>query len=242
MDVYENAMVEARVAFANRINKLIKTANAENLGFFLIYYAALGAMLHDSMEIVLKKASKRCQKMGLIDLAEAFNAQACLESEQHLKMENDAKAWIDWWNQKRDLELSAKDYLRHPTTSSMHIYKDLHKNIIRYQWPFAELAVSYELQRTQMIHSFSLIKLASLKLGLSALKKLGFIRRAAKLNTDQPLNKKVLTEFLQAHPETVSVMANKARAALLVYGDFIEDCFKLADNEAKKYQLLEAVT
>ena len=241
MDAYENAMVEARVMFANRINKLIKLANAENLGFFLIYYSALGSMLHQSMKTFLGKARKRCYKMGLIDLAEAFSAQARLETQRCREMKNDAEAWIAWWNQKQHLDLLAKAYLRHPIMPSMQLYTDLHKDIVKYQWPFAELAVVYELQRTQTIHSVALIKLAVFKLGLTALKKIGFVRRAARFDINQPLNKVLLTEFLKTYPETLSVMTSKAHAVLLVYADFIEDCFKLADNEVKKYQFIEVV-
>lgn len=242
MDAYQNCMVEARVAFANRINKLIKKANAENLGFFLVYYASLGAVIHESMEKILKKASKRCQKMDYTDLANALDAQARLESDQCNEMKSDTKAWVDWWNQKQGLNLLAKDYLRHPTMPSMQAYLDLHEDIIKHQSPFAELAVGYEIQRTQMVHSFSLIKLAIFKLGMAALRKLRFVQRAAKFNMNRPLNKQMLMTFLATQPAALSVMTEKSAAALSAYGDFIEDCFKLAENEAKKYQLVEATT
>lgn len=241
MDVYENAMVEARVAFANRINRLLKVANAENLGFFLIYYAALGAALHEPMEKVMKKASKRCKKMNLMDLADAFNVQAEAESIQCHEMRDDTKTWVDWWNQKCDLNLSAKDYLRHPRMPSMQALQDLHEDVIDHQTPFAELAMAYEIQRTDVIHSFTLIKLAIFKLGLAALRRLGFVRRATKLNTARPLNKNRLTSFLKQHPEAMVPMVEKACAVLEAYADFLEDCSRLANNEAKKYQLVEAV-
>ncbi|MCB1828292.1 MAG: hypothetical protein KDH94_07670 [Coxiellaceae bacterium] len=236
MDVYENAMVEARVAFANRINRLVKVANSENLGFFLVYYAALGSAIHESMEKIFKKAAKRCKKMDFANLAEAFEAQASVESKQAEEMKSDTKIWIDWWNQRQSLDLSAKDYLRHPTMPSMQVIQDLHQDVVEHQVPFAELAIAYEMQRTDTIHSFTLIKLAIFKLGLSALRRLGFVRRAAKLTTPRVLNKNLLAGFLKQHPEAVKPMIEKSCLALEAYAEFLDDCFRLANNEAEKYQ------
>jgi hypothetical protein len=236
---YENAMVEARVTLAHRLTRLVQEATRENLGFFLIYYTALGADMADPMDKILHKASKRCRKLEYSMLADAFDQQAG-EAIQHCRaMKDDTKIWLDWWNKKHQLNLSAKDYLRHPSMPSIQASRDLHEDIVAYQSPYAELAIAYELQRTEMIHSFTLIKLAILKFGTGALRRLGFIRRAIQLKHHKPINKKLLMDFLQENPETRAAMIEKARASLLIYGDFLEECFSLAEHESKKYHRQE---
>lgn len=238
MDVYENAMVEARVAFTNRINKLVSGASTDQLGFFIIYYAALGAALHGSMAKMMEKTSQRCRDMNA-ELSGSFSAQAHFEGAQSQEMKNDAKTWVDWWSNKRDLTLSAKEYLRHPMMPSMQAFDDLYKDILEQKQMYAEVGMVYEMLRSNAVHSFTLIKLTIFKLGLSALRHLGFVRHAAKASANSPLNKEVLSQFLKQHPEALPVMLDKARAALSVYADFLEDCFQLSENEAKKYQLVK---
>lgn len=239
MEVYENAMVEARVAFADRVNPLIKSATADSLGFFLIYYSALGLALHETMDKLLRKAVKRSQKLGYADLSKALQTQADLELEYCQHRKQDLREWVEWWNGKRGLNLSVKDYLKHPTMPSMQNFVDLHKDVVKHRSVFAELAMVYEMQRANSIYSFSLIKLAIFKLGMSSLKPLGFIRRMTKDDSQGPLNKQMLSDFLKMHSDALPVMLDKANAMLSVYSDFLEDCFTLSTNDAKKYQLKE---
>lgn len=237
MEAYEQSMVEARVQFANRMSRLIQKINTENLGFFLLYYGSFSVILHRFMKSVLKKSARNCKKLGFIELADGLYSQANLESVQAKIMRQDVKAWLNWWSQKQGIQLKTKTYLRHARIPSISIYCNLHQSLIREARPFCELAIGYEVQRVQMIHSFSLIKWILFKFGLSGLRKLRFVQRAMRFNQERPLNKNQLAQFLLDNPAQLSVLVEQSSRALSIYADFIEECFQLADNAAQPYQL-----
>lgn len=76
LESYENQLAESRVRFTDLIKQLVQSADANNLGFFLIYHSALGVGMTKSVEAWIREAGKRCQKLQYSTLGDALIAHA----------------------------------------------------------------------------------------------------------------------------------------------------------------------
>ncbi len=237
MERYENRLVESRVAFSELSKQLAKSANRNNLGFFLIYHSALGVSMTKPLESWIRKSGKRCRRKGYTDLGEALIAYAKQETGHHKWMLKDTKDLVSWWSEKRGLSLNSKHYLR-CSSEAVKAYANLHETTIKSDAPFGQLAIGFEIERVSVIQGFTLIKACIAKLGLSALRHTSFIRQHAKSDRAcASMNRKMLQTFLEAHPEALPEMVNTGKAALQAYGDYLKDCFSRANEDVKKYGL-----
>lgn len=235
LESYENQLVESRVRLAGLVKQLVQSTNADNLGFFLIHHSGLGAVMTKSAAKWIRRAGKRCRTGQYSMLSDALIAQAKQEADCYRRKMNDTKALLGWWNKKRGLSLKARTYLR-SSCASLARYQELQEVTMKGETPFGLLAIEFEIERASVVHGFILIKACVFKLGLWALRHLSFIRRHVKLGLGRStLDKKMLASFLKEHPEALSDLVEKGKAALEAYGNYLQECFLLAEQDAGKY-------
>lgn len=234
MDVYENAMVESRSAFANRIGGLTKGITPQALSFFLYYYLQASQAIHLGFSESYAAAAKSQSALGFQELAEALEREAAIEQAEAVALKKDFAQWVSWMQAKHFFSTENQTLLTNEAMPALKKLMEFQKALSQGSDPFILEAAAYEFARTAQIHSFTLIKLMSLKLGGQVLRRMGFIfRTAIKRGLERPGKR--------ASVDALSTLQARSSELLKVYGDFLEELAALSIKAAQTYETLATV-
>ncbi len=233
---YEQQLTDARVKFAHSINALTTQSTPQDLAFFLLNYCALGATMNKPIESWIKKASKHCQKLNYLELANYLQQHAQQSTHHQALLRHDTQALTHWLNKKYQLNLDSQHYLKQKATTGIKQYQKLREQHAKGATPYCQLAIDYEVERLSIVHGFTLVKLCACKLGLPILKNLSFIRENVKREAgEHQASQQQMQKFLKANPQKLMPLVEAAKTALDAYHYYLQDCLIKAKNDCRQY-------
>ncbi|MGZ7081188.1 MAG: hypothetical protein ACXVJT_17370 [Thermoanaerobaculia bacterium] len=229
---YETAVESARRQFGDR------AAAKAVLGFdaapdlihrFLIRYCALGVAMTEPVDGWIRRAGQRCLDLGHTHIGHALLRHAEHEAGHHKLMIADTRSLVSRWNEQHDDSLDADVMLSGASTVGVERYRELHERVIDSPSPYAQLAIEYEIEMLSVTFGPKLIKHSVERLGPAILDCLSFVRDHVALDVGHThFNARELELLLNKDPFTIEPLVAAGRAALGAYGDFVDDCLKLA--------------
>jgi hypothetical protein len=229
IEQYESLLASPRKRFFDHTQQLLLHKDAGILLSFLIYYCSQAIKMTESVPSWIERAARRCEELGYVDLGKTLYKHAQHEMNHHLLLLNDAQALIKTWNQHSQKKLNPDDLIHHPATTGVIKYQKLHEDSITSTTPYCQLAIEYEIEQISIQYGPPLLELCGAILGQSVLNHLSFLQDHIKLDVAHTnFNKNLLKKFLSDYPESLNYLANSGIQALLIYDEFISDCYHLA--------------
>ena len=227
---YERQMQEARRAFAaSSVFKEFFTPLLDRklLELFLIYFSAAKACFVEPIADYVKRAGDRCRELGYEELGNYFLHHSDEEEGHELWAADDTRRLVEFWNQRREPKLDAKEFLDSNRTPAVKRYHQLHADIVNGGAPYGELAIDVEIERISVKVGPSLLFLSLFKLGPRLISQLSFVRKHVQADIfHNTVNVKVLKNFVSKNPDTLNPLVDAGKLTLDVYHGFAKECLE----------------
>ena len=173
----------------------------------------------------IKRAGTSCETLGYKELGKQLAKHAIHEADHHLMMIEDTKHLVDKWNKLYFPKFDAEELMNQPSSQAVINYQQLHEHYIRGQSPYCQIAIEYEIENLAAVYGLKMINHATDVLGIDFKESLSFIDEHAAIDVAHTqFNRKVISNFIDMHPETTNNLINGGTKALKSYGDFITTC------------------
>ncbi len=236
-EIYESQIENARLRFAQNSDFaeiFSPDIDPTVLELYLIYFNAYGVAMTDAVEDWISRAGDRCLQLGYQELGQLLSNHARHEAGHHLMMIKDTHSLVSRWNAHHTPQLNAEWFLSLPMADSTQLYRQLHEDVIASDTPFTQVAIEYEIEMLSVRYGPQLINQCQKVLGSTIDQDLTFIKEHVSVDIGHTqLNAKLLKNFLQKHPEHVSVLVEVGGQALDAYAGFLNHCLRCAQEHAR---------
>jgi hypothetical protein len=227
-DQYEKTLEEVRLTFKERIQKLIQESDKRSLLVFWINFSSYGVGMTESVDSWIRRAGQKSEELGYITLGQKLIKHAVHEKGHHLMMIKDLYKLVDFWNAHRFSPfVNAEEFLTRSPENSVIAYQELHEECINSDFPFAQIAIEYEIEKLSAVHGPELVKNACAIFGEDVKSCLSFVTEHMTLDVGHTIyNKRAIAEFVNEYPEKIDMLIKLGSAALKIYADFLDDCHR----------------
>lgn len=232
IETYEQALNAYRAPFcATLLAQLMSDPDPRRLMLFWIYFSSQGVGMTGPIESWVRRAGERCKALGFEELGEQLCKHALHEVGHEQMMIADTKHLIQEWNRRYMPILSADDFLNQPSAPSVLAYQNLHEDCIASNHPYAQIALEYEIENLSIVCGPPLFQHTLAILGNDFKASLTFVDEHIQVDVAHTeYNRKALSAFLKAYPETLNLLIQTGKKALDVYGAFLMHCHQSANT------------
>jgi hypothetical protein len=237
---YEHLVQAARVRFAlsSGVQAIQASRDPAFLEAFLFYFSVLGSKMTEPVEGWLYRAAERCATLGLADLARALHVHARAEAGHHLMMIADARSLSDRRHVRGLPEVDVEQLLAQLTSEGVLRYIRVHEENISGETPYAQAAIEYEVEMLPLRFGNAFVGHCLAVLGQEIAPCLSFVTEHIILDASHTdFNARLIARLLNTKPGSLPSLVNAGSAVLDAYGEFIEDCVKLARADASNLPL-----
>lgn len=226
---YEAALEKPRQQIKELLTPLLAESDAKTLLLFWIHYSAHGVGMTEPVEKWIEEAGENCKKLGYQELGKELGKHAIHEADHHLLMIEDTKNLVNQWNKLYTPTLTAAALLNQPTAEPVLHYQNLHRHYIEGTNPYCQIAIEYEIENLSATYGPPVLNQTFKILGKDIKECLSFVDEHAKIDVAHTnFNRKVISNFITLHPETVDELIDAGKKALKAYGDFLSYCYQQA--------------
>jgi hypothetical protein len=228
---YEHLVQPARVRFAlsSGVQAIQASRDPAFLEAFLFYFSVLGSKMTEPVEGWLYRASERCGTLGLTDLARALKGHARAEAGHHLMMIADARSLADRRHVRGLPEVDVDRLLAQLTSEGVLRYIRVHEENLSSETPYAQVAIEYEVEMLPLRFGNAFVAHCLAVLGLEIAPCLSFVTEHIILDASHTdFNARLIARLLNTKPGSLPSLVDAGSAVLDAYGEFVEDCVKLA--------------
>jgi len=226
---YESTLVKHRLQFQEYLIPLLSDQDTKTMLLFWIYFSSQGVGMTEPVEDWIRRAGNKCKELGYQELGEQLCKHAIHEAGHQEMMIEDTKRLIDRWNKSFDPQLEATAVLKTSPFNAVIQYQDLHENYIKSEKAYCQIAIEYEIENLSATYGSQVLGHTVKVLGEDIKHDLSFLDDHIKIDVAHTqFNKKVISNFLTAYPETLQALINAGTQALNIYGGFLASCYKKA--------------
>jgi hypothetical protein len=232
-DEYENRMTPFRESFSKRdgIKFFTQSKDKDRLLHFLVHWHGLGIKMTEQVEVWIQSAGEGCKRIGMDELGKSLDRHASEESGHERMMESDFNFFLHLWNQVKDTKIKPSDFLASSIPDSCKDYIELHRRIFSGDQPFGQIAIEYEIEQLSLSHGSEMINNPVAVLGSEALAGLSFLRHHVHLDiAHTKFNKELMISCYAQKPDCLEFMLSTGKEALEIYGNFLQDCLRRANE------------
>ena len=239
LDEYERLLAPARERFAASPGvRAIESAQDEIfLESFLLHFCALGSRMTEPVERWILSAAERCAMIGLPELARALAAHARAEAGHHLMMIADVKALSARWNARGKPLVNADQLLNQRPSRGVLQYCNVHEENIAGDTPYAQIAIEYEVEMLPLRYGELFVSRCVEMLGAEIFPCLSFVTEHIVLDIGHTnFNARGIVKLLDLRPSCMPALVAAGTAILDAYAQFLADCARLAERDARQAQ------
>ncbi|NEO76149.1 hypothetical protein [Moorena sp. SIO4G3] len=197
----------------------------------MIEFSAKAVQITQPVDTWIRRAGERCLELGLNDIGSTLIKHAEHEAGHHLMLIEDTKHLVDYWNQHSPTKLKVDELIKSQPTSAMVNYIELHETTIKSSTPFAQIAIELEIEGMSVSFGAKLLEHCRRVLPMECLIGTSFIQEHVELDVGHTaLNKKMLGQILELHPESVNCLVQAGTKAIEYYVDFFTECLTTAQE------------
>lgn len=228
IEIYEASLMSAREQNESSVfSSYFSVEDPRTLLLFWINFSSQGVSMTEPVESWIKRAGKRCEELGFIELGKQLNKHAIHEANHHLMMIKDTHSLVNKWNAFYTPLLSAEDLLKRPPLAEIIKYQELHEDCIAGDAPYCQIAIEYEIENLAATHGSKMVDHALEILGESFEESLSFMEEHAQIDVAHTkFNKKVISDFITTYPDALSHLIEAGKKALKTHGDCLVACLK----------------
>lgn len=228
---YEKEIAAPRSIFNNQIKAFLNETEPRNLLIFWINFSAFGVGMTEPVEDWIKRAGQRSCELGYKALGEKLIKHARHEKDHHLMMIKDTHNLVEMWNKCYSPKLDANKLFKRKFISSVLAYQKLHEDCINSKFPFAQIAIEYEIERLAISHGSQIIENAVSVLGDQIKFCLTFVFDHVEIDQAHTVyNREALEAFVKEYPETVDKLIETGASALKIYANFLNACHEYTES------------
>jgi len=238
-DQYETGLVSARSKFSDRVQAFSNEKDPRRLLMFWLNFSSFGVANTEFVEDWIRRAGQRTCELGYEALGDKLIKHAVHEKNHHLMMVKDTHGLVSLWNQDyAPPYLSAEKLLARKPLASSLAYQKLHEDCIQSEFPFAQIAIEYEIERLAVSHGHIWTKNVLSALGEGIASNLTFIFDHVEIDQAHTVyNRSALNEFVGQYPETVEKLIETGSLALNIFGTFLNDCYEHVESFEESLQV-----
>lgn len=226
-NLYHTALETARSKFEDKIFPLLTETKPETLLKFWLYFSKEGVGMTEPVEGWIRRAGDRCVALGYEDLGQNLRKHAIHEANHHLMMIEDTEKLVAFWNQHYSPKIALESFFAKTSPfASVNDYVELHEHYIQSTEPYCQIAIEYEIESLSATFGMEVLKHSFSVLGEDLKPCLSFLFDHAKIDVAHTqFNRKTMSQFLAAHPDTTDHLIEAGIKALRSYGNFVSDCW-----------------
>ncbi len=230
---YQQRAELARQEFASRpIVKEIFVEKVEPKLFklFMIHWSALSAGISQPIPEYFNYAAERCKNEGFGEMAEVFSEHGQEEDGHENWATTDVQKLVEIWNQEEpNYPLDAQKLLAQRMSPAVKRYHKLHEDVIKGDYPWAELAIGLEIELIATTYGPILLERCVEIMGKESIANISFLDKHVTADVGHTeTNFEVVDKFICDHPESKDILVKTAGDALNSYADFLEDAMTYA--------------
>jgi hypothetical protein len=229
---YELLMVPARQRFTSGagLTALISPeTEPESLETFLVYFCGIGTRITEPVERWIRRAGKRCGDAGLEKLGLALEAHAASESGHHSLMRADFEKLVARRAARKAWPVDVEWLLNEAPSPGAERYREVHEDVLGGDFPFAQIAIEYEIGRMAVEHGPRVVDRCVEKLGQEIIPCLSFLTEHVVADVGHTASKaRELEDLTTEDPARIPALVAAGSAALDAYTQFLDDCLQLS--------------